>query len=119
MLGYIIFFKLGIKSWLNMKNPKNFEKIVEAREILGIEEKISVKELKQLYREQLKKWHPDKCKENHEQCKEKIIQINKAYDRLNKYMTEYKFDLSDNEIKNNLGQTDWWFQKFGDDPIWG
>jgi molecular chaperone DnaJ len=55
-------------------------------EILGIKEGASEKEIKEAYREQVKKYHPDKHQDNplYELAEEKLREINEAYEYLMK-----------------------------------
>ncbi len=55
-------------------------------EVLGIKEGASVEEIKAAYREQVKKYHPDKHQDNplYELAEEKLREINEAYDLLMK-----------------------------------
>lgn len=55
-------------------------------EILGIKEGASQEEIKAAYREQVKKYHPDKHQNNplHELAEEKLQEVNEAYDILTK-----------------------------------
>lgn len=55
-------------------------------EVLGIKEGASQEEIKQAYREQVKKYHPDKHQDNplQELAEEKLQEINEAYDFLMK-----------------------------------
>jgi len=53
-------------------------------EVLGIKEGASQDEIKAAYREQVKKYHPDKHQDNplYELAEEKLQEINEAYDNL-------------------------------------
>ncbi|WP_027399315.1 J domain-containing protein [Anaerovorax odorimutans] len=55
-------------------------------EILGVKEGASKEEIKAAYREQVKKYHPDKFQDNplYELAEEKLQEINEAYDYLMK-----------------------------------
>lgn len=55
-------------------------------EILGIKEGASEQEIKDAYREQVKKYHPDRHQENplYDLAEEKLQEINEAYDYLMK-----------------------------------
>jgi hypothetical protein len=52
-----------------------YEEITKARQVLGLYESATLKDIKNNYKELLKEWHPDLCKENEEICKEKTIEI--------------------------------------------
>lgn len=55
-------------------------------EVLGIKEGASQEEIKAAYREQVKKYHPDRYQDNplYELAEEKLQEINEAYDYLTK-----------------------------------
>lgn len=42
------------------------KKIIESRKLLGIEKAADLKELKAIYRNFMKEWHPDKFQDDHE-----------------------------------------------------
>lgn len=48
-----------------------YEGITKARQIFGLYEFATLKDIKDKYRELLKEWHPDLCKENEDIRKEK------------------------------------------------
>ena len=55
-------------------------------EVLGIKEGASIQEIKAAYKEQVKKYHPDRHQDNplYELAEEKLQEINEAYDYLMK-----------------------------------
>ncbi|MBL7858544.1 MAG: KTSC domain-containing protein [Cyclobacteriaceae bacterium] len=42
------------------------KKIIESRKLLGVDKEVDLKELKTLYRNLMKDWHPDRFQDNHE-----------------------------------------------------
>ena len=49
-----------------------FEKIDNARKLLGLGEEATIEEIKSAYKDLSLKYHPDRCKEkNKEKCEEK------------------------------------------------
>ena len=42
------------------------KKIIESRKLLGVEKEVELKELKTIYRNLMKDWHPDRFQDNHE-----------------------------------------------------
>jgi len=95
------------------------EKLLEALKILELEAPASYIEIKKQYKKLLKKWHPDKCKKNQELCKQKTIEIIEASNLLIDYIENYKFSFDCKNDINNNSLEDWWFNKFGDDTLWG
>jgi curved DNA-binding protein CbpA len=57
------------------------KKISEYRKLLGVEEKADLKELKSVYRNFMKQWHPDKFQDDKElnEAQEKSKEIIEAY----------------------------------------
>ena len=96
-----------------------YKKITEARKLLGLPEKATIKEVKSAYRNLVKKWHPDTCKENNDKCKEMTQKIITAYETIISYCNEYKISFAEKEVKKFLSGEDWWFERFGSDPLWG
>jgi DnaJ-class molecular chaperone len=42
------------------------KKIIESRKLLGVDKTVELKELKAIYRNFMKDWHPDKFQDNHD-----------------------------------------------------
>ncbi len=74
-----------------MKN--NIKEIKDALDILGLPSFVSFKEIKKRYLNLSKKYHPDICGDNL-----KIVEINKSYEILKKYIENFRFTFSDEEI---------------------
>ena len=81
----------------------------KARKILGILKSATEQDVKNRYRELVKKWHPDtnKSKEAHN----KMQEINHAF----KIIMKEKFGKIDPWEDYHM----WWWKQFGNDPIWG
>ncbi|MFA7659685.1 MAG: DnaJ domain-containing protein [Anaerovoracaceae bacterium] len=65
---------------------KEIQKMQNPYEVLGIKEGASIQEIKAAYKEQVKKYHPDRHQDNplYELAEEKLQEINEAYDYLMK-----------------------------------
>jgi DnaJ-class molecular chaperone len=96
-----------------------YEEITKARQILGLYEFATLKDIKNKYKELLREWHPDLCKENEKICKEKTIEIIHAFKKIMDYCEHYKFSFSREEIEKYLSADEFWEKRFGNDPIWG
>lgn len=72
-------------------------------EILGIKEDATQEEIKAAYREQVKKYHPDKHQDNplYELAEEKLQEINEAYDYLTKNQGQKGYQRSTGNVKNS------------------
>jgi curved DNA-binding protein CbpA len=58
------------------------KKIIGYRKLLGVDEKATLQELKSIYRNMMKNWHPDKVQENPElaaEAEQKSARIIEAY----------------------------------------
>jgi preprotein translocase subunit Sec63 len=75
-----------------------FEMINKARKILGLGEEANKEEIKDRYRELMKKYHPDKGADN-EECLEKSKDINWAYNIITSYCDDYKFSFKREEVE--------------------
>ncbi|RLD17856.1 MAG: J domain-containing protein [Caldiserica bacterium] len=79
----------------------NFSEIEWAREVLGLPEEATFKEIKDAYRELVKKYHPDKCrKKDKEFCEEKMKEINKAYEIITLYCANYKYSFKKKDVES-------------------
>ncbi len=103
-----------------MKSSKEFtyEDLSWAHRVLGLPILATQAEIKDAYRRKVQKWHPDRC-EDKELAHEKMAELNRAYEIIIGYcrLYRYNFDL-ETFRKNMVGTSWWWFNKFGQDPIW-
>ena len=80
----------------------NIRKINEARKILGVAKNATLKEIKNAYRKQAIKYHPDKCKgKKKKKCEEMFKKINNANKILMTYYGEFGAVLNTKDIKKN------------------
>ncbi len=96
-----------------------YEEISEARQILEVPEKATMDAIKSNYRRLLARWHPDKCQENKETCAEMTRKIISAYRTIMDYCLHYQYSFSEDAVKRHRSPEEWWFDRFGDDPLWG
>ncbi|MBN1786526.1 MAG: J domain-containing protein [Candidatus Methanofastidiosa archaeon] len=106
-----------------MANSKlNSKMIHEASLTLDIGQRASIWDIKRRYRELVKKWHPDKFPNNTELCKEKIKEINHAYEVIMAYCENYLYSFKEEDIVNNLPvgvqMRERWEKQYGSDPMW-
>jgi len=98
---------------------KEWEKIKEAADVLGLGEKATLAEIKGAYRRLSKKHHPDvPGNEKKKAEKNEMHKLSEAYQTLLHYCSGYRFSFipGDNE---QLEGDDWWFERFGHDHHWG
>ncbi|MBA7519803.1 hypothetical protein ES705_11890 [subsurface metagenome] len=103
-----------------MKNDLN--ELKKALRLLNIPEQASLLEIKKIYRDLIFQWHPDRCKEKKEICHEKTRKIIGSYKLVIAYCDSYRFSFDDADLEKSLGNTNevkFWYDRFGDDPIWG
>jgi len=86
--------------------------------VLGLPEQATMEEIRSAYRTLIRKWHPDSCTENREECKEMTTKIIRAYRTINDYCKNYRFSFSKGEVRNYLSAEEWWFERFGHTPLW-
>ena len=92
----------------------SFEKIIKAKSLLGLREKSTLKEIKNKYKNLMKKWHPDKHTEDYEKATQMSMDINDAYRTILEYCNTYEYPLDEQSIKNaTYTPQEWWNSKFG------
>lgn len=95
-----------------------YQEITEARKILELPEKATLEMIKSNYRRFLSKWHPDKCSEDPETCKEMTHKIVSAYEIIMDYCNKYEYSFSEETVKSHRSPCQWWLETFGNDPLW-
>jgi len=96
-----------------------YQKITEARKVLGLSERATAEEIKTRYRNLLRKWHPDTCEQTKATCEEMTAKIVGAYEMIMDYCSHYRFSFSEEEVRHHLSEAEWWYDRFGSDPLWG
>jgi len=96
-----------------------FLKIKKARELLNIGEKTSIKEIRENYLNLLKKYHPDTGDGDVEYLQKMTKKIIDAYNLLMDYCYTYEISFKKQDIERFLKDDEWWFYRFGEDPLWG
>lgn len=97
---------------------KDWEKIVAARDLLGLAEKATLAEIKKAYRRMSKKHHPDVAESRPgDEQPVAMHEITAAYQLLLAYCRDYRFPLV--MQRDSLDPEDWWLDRFGQDPLWG
>jgi DnaJ-class molecular chaperone len=96
-----------------------YQEIDEARKLLELPERATMEEIKSNYRKLIRKWHPDRCEDNSDQCIEMTKKLIAAYGTIIAYCKHYRFSFTEEEVAQYLSGEDWWIRRFGDDPLWG
>jgi len=99
----------------------DFKQINEARQLLGLEEDVTLEEIKKAYRILAHKYHPDKCKDSKKkECGEMFKRINNANELLMGYCAGYRYSFKEKDVKRNTMDREfykhlkrfydgWWF----------
>jgi DnaJ-class molecular chaperone len=97
----------------------SYQKITAARLVLELPETATADLIKKNYRRLLAEWHPDKYPERGEICNEMTRKIIAAYALLMEYCQHYQYSFSEESVKRHQSSEEWWFERFGVDPLWG
>ena len=104
-------------------NEKEFEKINNARKLLGIPEAATLPEIKKAFNKMAKKYHPD-VKQNEPEAQGKMVEVLKAYETIVNYCGNYTFSFKQDDVlaAKYVEENDpeaLWRKHYGDDPLWG
>jgi DnaJ-class molecular chaperone len=94
-------------------------KIAEAKELLRLPERATMAEIKANYRQLLRQWHPDISGGEPAECNEMTQKTAIAYKLILLYCSQYRYSFSEEDIKENASDEEWWAKRFGQDPLWG
>ena len=87
---------------------------MKAKSLLGLREKSSLQEVKNKYKNLMKKWHPDKHSKDVEKATKMSMDINEAYNTILEYCNSYEYPFDEKSIKQNTyTPSEWWYDKFG------
>ena len=79
----------------------DFKQIDEARKLFGLDEEVTLGEIKEAYRKFAFKHHPDKCKGKKNKCEEMFKKINNANETLMAYCAGYRYSFKEKDVKKN------------------
>lgn len=97
---------------------EEWAQITWAAGVLGLgEPRASLTDIKQTYRALAKQHHPD-TRNKAETPHERMRDLNQAYRILRDYCESYRFPLTWEDTDESEDEQ-WWFDRFGEDPIWG
>lgn len=83
----------------------------EARELLGLGQAASRKEIRAAYRRAAQRWHPDRAPASQEaEYRHHMQQVNIAYQRLLQFLEDYRYELVEKASQDEL--MDWWHNRF-------
>ncbi|MDF1874673.1 J domain-containing protein [Sulfurimonas sp. SAG-AH-194-I05] len=93
----------------------SFEQLIKAKTLLGLRETSTLKEIKLSYKNLMKKWHPDKHKDNVAKATKMSMLINEAYEIIVHYCNNYEYNFNEEKIKrSHFTPAEWWNDKFGE-----
>ena len=88
---------------------------MKAKSLLGLRETSTTKEIKNKYKNLMKKWHPDKHKDDADKATKMSMQINEAYEVIMDYCHSYEYAFDEESIKKtSFSPSEWWNDKFGE-----
>ncbi len=102
-----------------MKKETRYEQLTKARKTLGISEEATLDEIKSSFRDLIRRWHPDKSKQRTEKQSDKSREILNAYKFIMEYCREFKISFSKESVDKYRSAEELWWEKFGNDPMWG
>ena len=84
----------------------------EARKMLGLGPQARRQEIRSAYRREARRWHPDRALNPGEEAeyRQRMQQINLAYQRILKFIEDYRFELVETSSQEDLMQ--WWNNRF-------
>jgi len=92
-----------------------FKELQKSLEILGLADRVTMKQVKSRHRELAKRYHPDSGENTNG---EQIQLINAAYRILSDYLASYRFSFSENEFYRQNPE-ERLRRQFMDDALWG
>lgn len=100
---------------------KNGMTVSEAASFFGISNSASIHEIREKYHTLIKEWHPDVSAHQLEKSHTMMIQIKEAYELLIEYCMNYQISFRPEDCNKATlkGSMEYWYERFGDDPIWG
>jgi pantothenate kinase len=101
-----------------MVTKRQWLQIQEAKELFGLGDRATLREIKAIFRHLSKQCHPDLAGESAEN-RARIQAITEAYQALFTYCESYEFPLVMDEAELEVDDEDWWMNRFGHDHHWG
>jgi len=78
----------------------DFEQISQGRQLLGLGETATLKQIKQAYKRAANRYHPDRCKDaDKAKCDEMMKKLNEAYELIMGYCAQYNYSFSEEDVR--------------------
>ena len=90
----------------------------KARQLLALDTAATRREIREAYRRAARRWHPDTaCPEKVEECHQRMLEINEAYQYILTFLEKYRYRLEETpEAKDDYEA--WWDSHFGQSMGW-
>jgi len=95
-----------------------WQAIDAARQLLHLDERATLGEIKRAYRKMCKQHHPDAAGDESVQDAVLIRELTRGYDLLMRYCDQFRIPLVPTDGES-IDPEDWWMDRFGRDPLWG
>ncbi|MBF0160389.1 MAG: J domain-containing protein [Magnetococcales bacterium] len=96
-----------------------YQRITEAREILGLSEEATLSEIELRIRTLVKLWHPDHhSDDNRKQYTEMTRRILESASLIRSFCANYRYSFRAEEVRKYLSPEEWWQDRFGCEPVW-
>lgn len=92
-----------------------FAELREALAVFGLEDRVTLREIRARHRELVKRHHPDVGGED---SGDRIRKINAAYKLIMEYVASYRFSFAEDEFYEQNPE-ERIRRQFMDDPVWG
>ena len=76
----------------------NFEEIDKARRLLGLGDRVTLKEIKQAYRKMAFRYHPDRKGQVGDEKDDMMKQLNWAYKLLLDFVANYSYSFTEEDV---------------------
>jgi pantothenate kinase len=101
--------------------PYTARDIRKAAEVLGINDQASLNEIRHRYHDLMKIWHPDVATADNLSALRTATLLNKSYEILVEYCMNHRLSFRFEDLMRSMEKSpsEYWMERFGDDPIWG
>ena len=97
-----------------VKRENLFEQLDSARRTLELPDRASIKQIKDKYRELSRVWHPDRCRDAPEKCRQMQQRLNEAYALLMDYCSDFQYSFRKEDVEAYPNGEDFWWKHFGE-----